>query len=145
MIGPARTRVALDDAVDRAAVEQILTFSPQLHVTDYLELTDDEQAAGDAGDALIVACASFTQEVREYVAAARRRHPERAVVIACTAASNGYVSEAIDAGVDDIITLPSDGDARVAEAMSQQVAFTVEKAMARRRGAQPLAGHKLGR
>ena len=44
MIGPARTRVALDDTVDRAVVERILTFSPLLHVTDYLELADDEQA-----------------------------------------------------------------------------------------------------
>src|SRR5438132_2329254 len=129
MIGPAHTRVALDDTVDRAVVERILTFSPLLHVTDYLELTDDEQAAGDAGDALIIACASFTPEVRDYVAAARRHHPERAVVIVSTGATNGYVSEAIDAGVDDIVTLPSDGDARVAQAMSEQVAFTVEKAM----------------
>jgi pilus assembly protein CpaE len=63
----------------------------------------------------------------------------------CTAATNGYVSEAIDAGVDDIITLPADGDARVAHAMSQQVAFMIEKAIARKRGAKPVSGHPPGR
>jgi pilus assembly protein CpaE len=145
MTGPARTRVALDETIDRTVVERVLAFSPQLHVTDYVELSDDEQSAGDPGDALIIACATFTAEVGDYVAAARRSHPERAVVIVCTTATNGYVADAIDAGVDDIVTLSSDGDERVALAMSQQVAFTVEKAMARRRGAQPLSGDKLGR
>jgi pilus assembly protein CpaE len=145
MIAPARTRVALDEAVDRTVVERVLTSSPQLRVTDYMEMRDDELLDGDAGDALIVACASFTTAVRDYVARARQRHPERAVVIVCTAATNGYVTEAIDAGVDDIVTLPADTDDRVAHAMSQQVAFTVEKAMARRRGARPLTGQKLGR
>lgn len=148
MTGPARTRVALDHAVDRTVVERVLTSSPQLHVTDYMELADGEHGtgiAGDPGDALIIACASFTAEVQEYVLTARRDHPQRAIVIVCTTATNGYVSEAINAGVDEIITLPSNGDARVAEAMSEQVAFTVEKAMARRRGARPLTGQKLGR
>jgi pilus assembly protein CpaE len=148
MTGPARMRVALDDTVDRAVVERILMSSPQLHVTDYVELRDGEQSsgtAGEAGDALIIACSRFTADVQEYVVAARRRNPDRAVVIFCTAATNGYVTEAIDAGVDDIITLPSDDDERVARAMSAQVAFTVEKAMARRRGAPPQTGQKLGR
>ncbi len=64
-------------------------------------------------------------------------------MVVCTAASNGYVTEAIDAGVDDIVTLPTDGDPRVAQAMSQQVAFTVEKAIARRRG-RAAAGRRRG-
>jgi pilus assembly protein CpaE len=145
MIGEARARVALDDTVDRAVVERVLTSSPQLRVTDYVELRDGEQPGDGTGDALIVACASFSEAVQEYVATARRHYPERAVVILCTAATNGYVAEAIEAGVDDIVTLPADGDPRVAQAMSQQVAFTVEKAMARRRGARSLAGHALGR
>ncbi len=145
MNAPARTRVAFDDSVDRAVVERVLTSSALIHVTDYMELRDDELVNGDAGDALIVACASFTSAVRDYVAHARQLYPERAVVVVCTAAANGYVAEAIDAGVDDIVTLPADGDERVAQAMSQQVAFTVEKAMARRRGAVPLTGTELGR
>jgi pilus assembly protein CpaE len=145
MTATALTRVALDGTVDRAVVERIMTSSPLLHVTDYMELRDEEQSLIDPGDALIVACADFTEEVSDYVTAARRRHPDRAVVILCTAATNGYVSQAIEAGVDDIVTVPTDSDPRVAEAMSQQVVFTVEKAMARRRGTQSLTSQKLGR
>jgi pilus assembly protein CpaE len=145
MIPAARARVVLDDRVDRAVVENLLTSSPQLHVADYVDLREDERSNGDAGDALIVACAAFTPAVRDYVAAARRLHPERAVVIVCTAETNGYVTDAIEAGVDDIITLPADGDPRVAQAMSHQVAFTVEKAMARRRGERAVTAQKLGR
>lgn len=145
MIRAARARVVLDDKVDRAVVETLLTSSPQLHVTDYVELREDERANGDAGDALILACAAFTPTVSEYIRAARRLHPERALVIVCTSESNGYVSEAIEAGVDDIITLPADGDARVAQAMSHQVSFTVEKALARRRGERTTTAQRLGR
>jgi pilus assembly protein CpaE len=145
MINAARARVVLDDRVDRAAVETLLTSSPHLHVADYVDLREGERSDGEAGDALIVACAAFTPAVRDYVAAARSMYPERAVVIVCTAETNGYVSDAIEAGVDDIITLPVDSDPRVAQAMSHQVAFTVEKAMARRRGERAVSAQKLGR
>jgi pilus assembly protein CpaE len=141
----ANARVVLDDRVDRALVETLLTYSSKLHVTAYADLQEEERSNGDAGDALIVACAAFTPEVSDYVRSARRLHPERAVVIVCTSETNGYVSDALDAGVDDIVTLPQDGDPRIAQAMSQQVAFTVEKALARRRGERVTTGQKLGR
>jgi pilus assembly protein CpaE len=145
MIAAARARVVLDDTVDRATVETLLTHSPHLRVTEYVGLREEQHPNGDAGDALILACAAFTPTVRDYVAAARQMHPERAVVIVCTSATNGYVSDAIEAGVDDVITLPSDSDPRVAQAMSHQVSFTVEKAMARRRGERAATTQKLGR
>jgi pilus assembly protein CpaE len=142
---PAWARVVLDDEVDRAAVETMLTSSPQLDVMDYLDLRQEEQANGDAGDALIVACAAFTPAVSDYVRAARRLHPERPVLLVCTSDTNGYVSEAIESGVDDIVALPSDADPHLAQAMSRQLVFTVEKAMARQRGEQAITAQKLGR
>ena len=141
----ARARVVLDNTIDRAVVETLLTCSPHLTVTEYLDLCELEQPNGDAGDALIVACSSFTPAVGEYVGASRRLHPERPVVMVCAAETNGYVSEAIESGVDDIITLPSDHDPRVAHAISGQLVFTVEKAIARRRGERAIAGVRLGR
>ena len=141
----ARTRVVLDDQVDRAAVEVLLTSSPLIHVTDYADLHDEERTNGDAGDALVIACASFTPAVSGYVGAARALHPSRPVVLVCTADGNGYVSQAIEAGVDDIVTLPLVGDPRVAQALSSQLVFSLEKAMARRRGDAVIAGQKLGR
>ena len=50
MTAAAHARVALDDTVDRAVVETLLTYSPQLHVTDYVELREQEPADSDAGD-----------------------------------------------------------------------------------------------
>jgi pilus assembly protein CpaE len=145
MIAAARARVVLDDTVDRATVESLLTHSPDLRVTDYVALREGQEPTSEAGDALILACSAFTTTVRDYVATARRLHPDRAVVVVCTAAGNGYVSEAIAAGVDDVIALPPDSDPRVAEAMSHQVSFTVEKAMARRRGERSATASRLGR
>ena len=141
----ARARVVLDGRVDPAVVETLLTSSPQLDVTEYLELRQPEQANGDGGDALILACAAFTPAVSEYIYESRRLHPQRPVLLVCTADTNGYVSEAIESGVDDIITLPPDADRGVAQAMSRQLTFTVEKVLALRRGQPAIAGQKLGR
>jgi pilus assembly protein CpaE len=70
---------------------------------------------------------------------------QQAELLVCTSDPNGYVSEALAAGVDDILTLPSDADPRVAQAMSGQLAFAVEKALARRNGERPMIGQKVGR
>jgi pilus assembly protein CpaE len=137
--------VVLDDQVDRAVVEMVLSSSPQLQVTDYRELGQAEQANGDGGDALIVACAAFSPAVGDYVREARRLHPERPVLLVCTSESNGYVSEAISSGVEDVVTVPFDADPRLAQAMSNQLVFTVEKALARKREERAITSETLGR
>jgi pilus assembly protein CpaE len=142
---PTRARVVLDDRVDRAVVEMLLSSSQHLAVTDYRELGQGEQANGDGGDALILACSSYSTAIGEYVRAARLVHPERPVLLVCTSETNGYLAEAIESGVEDVLTVPDDADPRIAQAMSHQLAFTVEKAMARKRGERTVAGQKLGR
>jgi pilus assembly protein CpaE len=141
----AQARVVLDATVDRGVIETLVTSSSELAVTDYVDLRDAEPANGDAGDMLIVACTAFTTMVGDYVRAARRAYPQRPVLLVCAADTNGYVSDAIKSGVDDIITLPAQADPTVAYAMSEQLLFTVEKALARARGEQPATGKKLGR
>ena len=126
--------VALDTEVDREVIEAVLSGGP-LSVLDYVDLArlgpDDE----GAGDVLIVACVDYTADIGEHLSAASRHHPTRPVVLLCPAASNGYVTEAFGAGVDDIVALPAHGDAEATRTMSRQVMFTVEKAVARKRGA----------
>jgi pilus assembly protein CpaE len=145
MMGQAHARVVLDSGVDRAVIENMLTHSPQLDVTEYLDLHEPEQPGTAGGDALIVACVTFSPTIGDYVRAARQMHPGRPVLLMCTSDTNGYVSDALDAGVDDIVTVPSDADPRVAQAMSSQLVFTVEKAMARRRGEVTVSDHPAGR
>jgi pilus assembly protein CpaE len=124
--------VALDADVDREVVEAMLSDGP-LRVLDYVDLARLGPEDEGAGDVLIVACASYTSDIGECLSAASRHHPARPVVLLTPAASNGYVAEAFGVGVDDIVALPSNGNVD-ARTMSRQVMFTVEKAVARKKG-----------
>lgn len=139
-----RALVALDEWVDRGVVETLLTSNAHLDVTNFVELAAG-QCDRSEGDVLIVACAEFTAAVSEFINSASRLHPSRPVVLICTAASNGYVSEAMGSGADDILTLPAHSDVALAQTMSREVIFSIEKALARKRGAQMEASHQLGR
>jgi len=132
--------VALDTEVDRDLIEAMLSGGPS--VLDYVDLARLGPDDDGAGDVLIVACRDYTGDVGEHLAGASRHHPARPVVLLCPAGSNGYVTEAFVAGVDDIVALPSNGNSEMARTMSRQVMFTVEKAVARRRGT--AATTKLG-
>jgi len=136
--------VVLDDHVDRGVVETLLTSSPRLDVSDYLDLSAGQPECSD-GDVLIVACRDFTSTVGEYVGVASRLHPGRPVVLVTTGASNGYVAEAMGAGADDILALPAHTDLQTAHTLSEEVVFSVEKALARKHGAQVQTTHELGR
>jgi pilus assembly protein CpaE len=125
--------VALDADVDRGVIEALLSSEP-LRVLDYVDLARQESDDSGAGDVLIVACVEYTSGVGDYLSATARHHPTRPVILLCPAATNGYVAEAFGAGVDDIVALPPNGDLQVARTMARQVTFTVEKAVARKRG-----------
>jgi pilus assembly protein CpaE len=134
--------VALDSEVDRDVIESMVS-TPHIRVLDYVDLArlapDDE----GAGDVLIVACTDYTSDIGESLSTASRRHPARPVILLCPAGPNGFVSEAFGAGVDDIVALPQNGDIESAGATSRQVMFTVEKAVARKRGSED-STQKLG-
>jgi pilus assembly protein CpaE len=134
----------LDDRADRGVVETLLTSSTQLEVADFVDLAGQQIERGE-GDVVIVACAEFTTQVNEFVALASRLHPTRPVVLVYTAGANGHVQEAIAAGADDILTLPPNIDLQGAHAMSREVVFAIEKALARTRGAQLQQTRELGR
>lgn len=125
--------VALDTDVDRDVIEAMLSAGP-LRVLDYVDLGRLAPDDDGAGDVLIVACVDYTADVGECLSAAVRHHPARPVVLLCPVGSNGYVDEAFGAGVDDIVALPVNGSKEAAGAMSRQVVFTVEKAVARKKG-----------
>ena len=137
--------VALDNRVDRGLVETVLTSHPMLDVAEYLELSGHEVANDGAGDVLIVACAEFTPTVGEYVGGASHTHPARPILVLCASAVNGHVSEAIGAGADDLLTLPQYRDHDTTSAASQDVVFSIEKALARKRGVAVQTAQKLGR
>jgi pilus assembly protein CpaE len=134
MAGPLNALVALDADVDREVVEALLSTEP-LRVVDYIDIKQGQPDTVRFGDVLIVACAGYTSEVSAYVSDASRTHPLRPIVLIAPAASNGYVSEAFGAGVDDIVALPAPTSADTARALARQTVFAVEKAVARKKGA----------
>lgn len=132
--------VALDDEVDRGLVETLIAGGPGITVLDYVELGGSTASSYGAGDVLVVACLDFRAEVGDYVAEAVRQHPDRAVVLLCPNDGNGYIGHAFGVGADDIIALPVGSDYEL-DPLRQQVAFTLEKAVIRKRG-EPAAGQR---
>jgi pilus assembly protein CpaE len=137
--------VALDDEIDRGLVETLVAGGPNVTVLDYVELGGASASPYGAGDVLVVAFMDFRDEVADYIADAARQYPERAVVLLCPNDGNGYIGHAFKLGVDDLIPLPPDSDEHVGPALAAQLAFTLEKAVVRKRGEPAITGHGAGR
>jgi pilus assembly protein CpaE len=129
-----QTLVALDGEVDRGLIETLVTRDPRVTVLDYLELGGPSASGLGAGDALIVAVADYTAQVREFIATAIRQHPSRPIVLVCPTSGNGLLGEVFESGVDDIVALPTDPSAGVDPALVRQLVFALEKAVMRKRG-----------
>jgi pilus assembly protein CpaE len=126
--------VALDGEVDRGLIETVVTRDPKIKVLDYLELGGPSASGLGAGDALIVAVADYTAQVRDFVTTARRQHPLRPIVMMCPQTGNGYLGDAFESGVDDIVPLPTGAAHAVDPAIARQLVFALEKAVVRKRG-----------
>jgi pilus assembly protein CpaE len=126
--------VALDGEVDRGLIETLVSRDPKVTVLDYLELGGPSASGLGSGDALIVAVADYTTQVRDFIATARRQHPSRPIVLFCPTSGNGLLGQAFDSGVDDIVALPTDPGAGVDPMLARQLAFALEKAVMRKRG-----------
>jgi pilus assembly protein CpaE len=126
--------VALDREVDRALIETIVARDPNITVIDYLELDGPSASGLGTGDALIVAVADYTSDARDFVIKAHRQHPQRPIILLCPSGTSGSLGEAFNNGVDDIVTLPTPLGVGVETELARQLAFTIEKAVIRKRG-----------
>ena len=88
--------------------------------------------AGHAGnevlhgaDLVIVGCSQAHDEALVVISAATAQRPDRPVVVLYQGSPNGFLERAFEAGADDLIALPQSAG---------QLGFTLEKALARRRG-----------
>jgi pilus assembly protein CpaE len=126
--------VALDGEVDRGLIETLIARDPNITVLDYLELDGPSSSGLGNGDALVVAVADYTNEARDFVVKAHRQHPSRPIVLLCPAGNGGSVGEAFSNGVDDIVAMPTTPGAGLDPELVRQLAFTIEKAVMRKRG-----------
>jgi pilus assembly protein CpaE len=68
------------------------------------------------------------------VVSAHRQHGARPIVLLCPSGIGGYLGEAFQNGVDDIVALPTDPTASFDPALARQLVFSIEKAVMRKRG-----------
>lgn len=128
-----RTTMALGATIDRASVEAACKGQASIDVAGYV----DASPAGlvDLGrgthEALVIFCRDESDDVLRFISGAVEQRPERPVVVLFEGTANGFVRRAFDAGADDLVNgaeLTPDSDA------GAQVAFALEKAVARRAG-----------
>ena len=121
-----RVLVALAEHADPQLVKAALEGESSLEVAGYASYDDDWQALlAQPGDVVIVACAAGDEATSHMVDRAVKQRPDRPVVVMSQSPPNGFLRQAFEAGADDVITLPQTG---------AEVAFTLQKVIARRKG-----------
>jgi pilus assembly protein CpaE len=126
--------VALDSEVDRSLIETLVARDPRVRVLDYLELGGPSASGLGVGDALVVAVADYTRDVREFLATAIRQHPTRPVILVCPVEGNGHLGDVLATGVEDVVALPAENGSRVDPELTRHLVFALEKALIRKRG-----------
>ena len=127
MADAIRILVALAENADEQLVKAALEGEPSLEVAGYADYDDDLRAfLAQPGDIVVVASASEDEAAMEMVDRAVKHRPDRPVVVMSQDSPNGFLRQAFEAGADDVITLPQPG---------WEVAFTLQKVLARRKGA----------
>jgi len=126
MADTIRVLVTLAEQADQRLIEQALEGDASLEVAGYAEHLDDwRQFLEQPGDVVIVGCYGHDDGVAAMVDHAVKHRPDRPVVVMSEASPNGFLRQAFEAGADDVITLPQS---------PEQVAFTLQKVIARRKG-----------
>jgi pilus assembly protein CpaE len=122
-----RALVAFSGDSDRSAVEAALSGEPSLEVIGYSdEHNEDWQSFFDQkSDVVILACEDFDARTTQILDRAVKQRPERPVLVATRPSQNGSLRQAFEAGADDVLTYPL---------TSEDLRFTLEKVLARRRG-----------
>jgi pilus assembly protein CpaE len=133
--------IVIDDgSADEEVVRALLSADGDLRVVAYVEGIGHHTPAADV---LVVACAEYGKHAAQSIRDAVEDRPGCPVVLVTQGAPNGYVEDAFEAGVVDIVVLPQPCDVSLAEAMSHQVRFTLNKAVAKRAAGAPQPDGKM--
>jgi pilus assembly protein CpaE len=126
MADTIRILVTLAEHADPRLVEQALEGDPSLEVIGYADYFDDwHEFLEQPADLVIVACSANDTGATHMVDRAVKHRPDRPVVVMTESSPNGFLRQAFEAGADDVITLPQP---------PSEVAFTLQKVIARRKG-----------
>ena len=140
--------VALAPGADPVVIEAAVSATPALQVTGYIHDVDPVAAELDqlAGKVLVVATGEEgSDEATALIGEFARRYPDQPVIVLGGASMNGFVTRVIEAGASDVVRLPAAPDADALEDVGEQLAFALQKALARKDGAGVGRGTSDGR
>jgi pilus assembly protein CpaE len=122
-----RIFLALDETVDHGTVREALPHGSRTQVATLDDAATRLSALLGATpfDVIVVACGEYSERALKVIAGASAERPDAPVVALYAGTPNGFMDAAFDAGADDLITLPE---------APAQVAFALDKVIARRRG-----------
>jgi pilus assembly protein CpaE len=120
--------IAIDEGVDREAVQAALPIDPQIQVVGLVDGLEESWATlqETPTDLLVVACAGYSDRALFLIDGAVKQRPDRPVVVLAEGSPNGFVRRVFEAGADDMLTLPQ---------APEDLAFAMQKAVARKLGA----------
>jgi len=132
-----RALVAVDEGVDHALIQSAIpAHRTEIQVVGIVDGLDEGWATlqETPTDLLVVACTGYSDRVLFMIEGAVKQRADLAVVVFVTGPPDGFVRRIFEAGADDILGLPTD---------PEDVAFALQKAMARKAGAGGATGAAL--
>ncbi len=128
--------VAIDSGVDSQLIQSLLPESNGIEVVGIINGLEESWRTlqETAPELVIIACEGYSDRTLYFIESAVKQQAERPVVVLTTGSPNGFVRRVFEAGADDIVTLPEP---------PERIAFALEKAVARRRGAAVASGIAL--
>jgi pilus assembly protein CpaE len=131
-LAEARFLVVLADGVDESPIRAALPSAAPLWVTDARQTAASGARMVEevAPDVIVVGASMHSDAVLELIRNLSSRFTDYPIIVLYEGNPNGFMDPAFDAGADDLIKLPQSPD---------QVAFAIEKVLARRRGPADLA------
>jgi pilus assembly protein CpaE len=132
-----RAAVALDRAVSADAIRAAVSGEADVTLSGFVPATPDSvsRLAELGHDAVLVACAGDSPEALAFISQLTTADPKCPVVVAYQGSANGFVGEAFDAGAADLVTGEITIDGSVDGRLGRDIAFALQKAIARGSGA----------
>jgi pilus assembly protein CpaE len=136
MAGPIHALVAVDAGVDSQTIQAMLPDGGGIEVVGIISGLEEawRTLQETAPDLVVIACEGYSDRTLYFIESAVKQQSERPVVVMTTGSPNGFVRRVFESGADDIVTLPEP---------PERIAFALEKAVARRRGAAVATGIAL--
>jgi pilus assembly protein CpaE len=116
---------ALEGSVGLEAIREALPLGTPVRAVALADAGHAGNEVQEGADLVIVGCSQAQAEALVVISAATAQRPDRPVVVLYQGSPNGFLERAFEAGADDLIALPQSAG---------QLGFTLEKALARRRG-----------